>query len=201
MAHGQIHQQYLIKGWLIIVPLGIIMFLVVLGRNVQHPLLYPLLLYINYLLCFIIDPDCDQLSLTIAEGTALRASKKFYLGFIGAVFVSSSFIYAYIIGLFGGHRSWASHGWLVGTIGRMIFYNTIPYFIILNIYSYGLTHWNWMLSINMYSSFFMNIWFIPYVVTQFIAWNIGDGIHLILDTNWAKGILYTPLKTQRGNDG
>jgi len=147
-------------------------------------------------LCEIIDPDNDQLSITISEGTVLRFTRRFYIGFLGALFVSYSFLYAYIIGLFGGHRSLASHGWFIGTIGRMIFYN-IPFFIFMNvIYLYG-TFQGWFDKESFYEIFKFEVWVYPYLQSQFVAWFIGDATHLILDTEWAKGILYTPTMTKR----
>ena len=76
----------------------------------------------------------------------------------------------------------------------MIFYN-IPFLLsFYGVYSYGLINWRWNPSINMYNSFAMEKWYPQYVISQFIAWFIGDGIHLILDTKWAKGRLYDPNK-------
>lgn len=196
MADGRTHFKYLRKGWYIIIPLGVFMFL--FGGY-----LYPLFLYLNFFLCRYIDPDDDQKSLTGSEGRTLRESRKVYMGFLGALFVAYGFVYAYIAGLFGGHRSWFSHGIgkrgmrviSTGTFGRIIFYN-IPLYIFLNtFYSLAITHWGWSTSVNLWKSFYMNIWFVPYIVTQLVAWFIGDTIHLILDTEWAKGTLYDPSKT------
>jgi len=33
----------------------------------------------------------------------------------------------------------------------------------------------------------MNMWLIPYIVTQFISWTIGDAVHL-----WADDMLNVP---------
>jgi hypothetical protein len=44
----------------------------------------------------------------------------------------------------------------------------------------------------------MDFWFVPYMISQFLIWIIGDGIHLILDTELAKGTLYFP---NAGNTG
>ena len=197
MASGDVHHNYLRKGWAVAFPLSILMYLMMLSENVSYPYLYGIFSVVNYLLCELIDPDNDQLALTLADGIALRLSRKFYLGFIGAIFVSYNFLYAYIAGLFGGHRSWFSHGWIVGTLGRMIFYNSLLLFIFYNIYSFGILKWGWQTNISLYQYFYMNIWLKPYLITQFIMWNIGDGIHLLLDTSWAKGRLYKPKKSIR----
>ena len=123
MADGITHHKYLNAGWYIIIPIGIIITAFLYVLETKYFLLYPIFFYINYLLCNIIDPDADQIGVTSSEGIVLRSTKKFYLGFFGAIFVSYTFIYAYLIGLVGGHRSVFSHGWGIGTIGRMIFYN------------------------------------------------------------------------------
>ncbi len=190
MADGITHNKYLRMGWYIIIPLGLILWITTSYFENSNSFLYVLFLYINFLLCEIIDPDADQLSLTSAEGRVLRFTRKFYLGFFGALFVAYTFIYAYIIGLFGGHRSPLSHGVLIGTIGRMIFYNIPVMFLFYGIYSYGLVNWSWIPTVSVYHSFAMERWFPQYIVSQFTAWFVGDGIHLILDSEWAKGRLY-----------
>ena len=192
MADGVTHHNYLNKGWMIVFPLGIIIWIMNYSLGIEYNYLYPLFFYINYSACNIISPDADQIGVTSDEGIVLRTTKKFWIGFIGALFVSYSFIYAYIIGLVGGHRSFFSHGWVIGTIGRMVFYNIPLYCFLWSIYNYGIQNWNWVLSIGIYESTKMKIWLIPYLSMQFLAWFIGDGIHIILDSEIAKGILYVP---------
>ena len=46
----------------------------------------------------------------------------------------------------------------------------------------------------------MEKWFPQYVISQFTAWFVGDGIHLILDTEWAKGRLYEYKSTRKLKD-
>ena len=171
--------------------------MITLYYSLSYFYLYPVFFYINYMLCAIIDPDNDLFGMTLSEGIILRTTKKFYLGFFGALFVAYSFIYAYIIGLVGSHRSVFSHGWIIGTLGRMVFYNMPLYILLWNIYYYGIQNWEWTLSIGFYESSKMEIWLLPYLSMQFLAWFIGDGIHLILDLEVAKGILYTPKDSRR----
>lgn len=196
MADGITHHEYLRIGWLLIVPLGLFLgiFCYLL---VPYFYLYPMFFYLNYLLCNIISPDADQIGITSDEGIILRTTKRFWIGFFGALFVSYSFIYAYLIGLVGGHRSVFSHGWIIGTIGRMFYYNIPFYYFCWMFYLYGIRNWNWSLSIGLYESTKMEIWLSPYLLSQFLAWLVGDGIHLILDSKWAKGRLYTPKPSGR----
>lgn len=190
MASGDIHNRYLRLGWFVVFPLGAVIFVFGFIYDFDNFYLFPAFLYLNFLFCEIIDPDADQLGLTSSEGRVLRITRKFYIGLLGALFVSYTFIYAYIIGLFGGHRSFLSHGFLIGTLGRMVFYNAPLVSFFWGIYSYGLVNWGWNPSISVYESFAMNKWIPYYITSQFIAWLIGDTIHLILDSEWAKNKLY-----------
>jgi hypothetical protein len=194
MASGEIHSSYIQKGWSVVIPLGIVYtgFLYVYG--VKYFYLYPIFFYMNYSLCDVFNPDNDLISITSGEGIILRTTKKYWLGFLGALLVSYGFLYSYLIGLVGGHRSKFSHSMILGTLGRMIFYNFPGYIFLLNFYSYGIRNWGWTLTIGLYESCKMEIWLAPYLISQFLAWSIGDGIHLILDSEWAKGKLYTPTK-------
>lgn len=42
----------------------------------------------------------------------------------------------------------------------------------------------------------MSIWYVPYIFTRFVMLSLGDAIHLLLDTNMVKGILYTPVTSR-----
>lgn len=184
---------------MLVLGLGIIFWLITFGLEWEYPYLYPIFLYINFLLCNVVSPDADQIGITSDEGIIMRTTKKinFIIGFFGILFVAYFLIYAYIISFLGGHRSPASHGHVIGTIGRIIFFNVPGYWFLLNFYSYGLTHWNWVTSIGLYESTKMEIWLFPYMSMQFVGWLIGDEIHLLLDTKWAKGKLYFPKQNKQ----
>ena len=201
MADGHTHVKFLRYGWVFIVPTGIILFLVFAFFSIKYAILYPIFFYTNYFLCEFIDPDADLVGMTTSEGRVMRGTKRYWLGFLGAVFVAYGFIYAYIVGLFGGHRSRASHGFIVGTVGRILFYNAPLFFIFHFFYGYGLSNWGWTSTIGVYASFGMEVWLLPYLSTQFLAWFFGDGIHLILDSKWSRGKLYTPTGNSRRDDG
>lgn len=195
IADGVTHREYLNKGWFFIFPLGL---LICIFSNSSYWYIYLLFTYYNYYWCRYIDPDSDLSVFTHSEAGAVSDLKKIniFLGLFGAFFAGYSFVYSYIAGIFGGHRKPFSHGWVIGTIGRMIFFN-IPLFLALTYFNnYAVTNWGiengWTKSI--WFNLYMGVWFFPYIVTQFISWNVGDGIHLILDTEWAKGVLYKPKK-------
>lgn len=197
MAPGIIHHEYYRK----IIPFAILLGILetaLIGLYLYkytNPFIYFVFYCINYSLGYVIDPDNDQLSLTLSEGIILRETKKFHVGFFGACHVSYWFIYAYLIGLVGGHRSKYSHGWFIGTFFRIIYFN-IPIVIIFNlICNYGILNWNWEIKnvLDIWNIFHLSIWLFPYLISQFTSWFISDGMHLILDTEWAKNKLYTPI--------
>ena len=51
--------------------------------------------------------------------------------------------------------------------------------------------WHWTGSI--YFDLYLDVWLVPVLVGQFMAWTITDATHLLLDTEWAKFRLYTPI--------
>jgi hypothetical protein len=186
-ASGEVHEKYLRAwGWYIAIFLAVVAFFLS-GYN----WLYPAFILYHFVLCEFHSPDLDQIGLSKDEGDILRTFKKLKIGLAGAVIVAWWFIYAYFIGLLGGHRSWASHGWVIGTIGRIIFFN-IPFAVFLaGWHLYGVANWGYDLWSEIgWGYFYMDKWLSTYLVCQFVSWNIGDGIHLILDTEWAKGRLY-----------
>ena len=93
MADGVTHDRYIRLGWYLIFPLGGFIFLLAILLKLENSILYPVFLYLNYLQCHIINPDNDQPSLTLAEGIVLRVSKRFWMGFFGALFVCYSSMY------------------------------------------------------------------------------------------------------------
>jgi hypothetical protein len=197
MADGITHDKYVRKGWYFIIPFGVLLTIVGYAAKWGDPYLYPLFLYINYVQCHVINPDNDQLGVTLAEGIVLRVTRRVWMGFFGALFVAYSFIYAYLMGLLGGHRTWASHGWVIGTMGRMLYFSILPLGVLFyNVYLYAIAHWGAPQGAT-FESIFLWRYTKIYFLTQFMAWNVGDGIHLILDTEWAKGRLYVPTKTRR----
>jgi len=153
----------------------------------------------NYWLCRLLDPDLDMLGETTSESTGIRMLRRIPL--IGwlllAFWVSYTTFYAAIISSFGGHRSWLSHGLIVGTVFRMIFFN-IPMwtFIYWERIRAGRT-WDFSQS---YIDWNMDSWLVPYYLSQFLLLNLGDAIHLLLDTGIVKGILYVPESFKKGNN-
>jgi hypothetical protein len=198
MADGITHDLYLRKNWIVIIPLGIFLFL--LKMKEPYAYLYPLFLYWNYNLCRYINPDDDLFSLSLAEGLILRTSKKYYLGFFGALLVADKFMYAYIAGLFGGHRSLFSHGLLIGTIGRMLFYNIQAYVVAIFLYSNGSLYWDWQPVASVQFLFYFDQWGVIFLTMQFAAWFYADAVHLILDSEYAKGRFYDPKKIKTYKD-
>ncbi len=207
MADGKTHEVYQKRGWILIVPLGIFLFVV------TSDILYTLFLYFNYSLTDFIDCDTDHPMMTKGEYDALRKFKnmslgafvpggrrfsklnrilsRFNLGLVGALLVAWMQIYHYISAIFGGHRSWFSHGHIIGTIGRMAWFNTPISYFLWNMVSYAIVVWEhppW--SEIGWNYFWMLYWIPPYLITQFLAWVIADEIHLLLDSNWSKGRLY-----------
>lgn len=183
LADGITHELFLRKGWYAVIPIGAILLFSTFN------FLWPVLLYFNFLICDFLDPDADQLGWTKSEGDLMRTLRRFKLGLLGILWVNHWMIYAEIIRGLGGHRSWASHGWVIGTVGRMIWFNIPIAGFFYGFYLYGLSKWN-LLTFDVigWRYFHMDVWLIPYLVTQLISWLIGDGIHLVLDTEWFKKI-------------
>lgn len=140
---------------------------------------------VNWQLTKYVTPDSDFPTLTTGE-YALVADAKKRFGWIGGFFAtlwnSWWMIYGYIC---GKHRSWYSHGWGIGTIGRMIHMN-IPI-------AYNAYYMEWYIYITTNSYLYNFVY--GYLLSQFLAWFWADAVHLILDTKWAKGKLYKPKKS------
>jgi hypothetical protein len=147
----------------------------------------------NYWLCRFSSPDLDHITINLDEGEGMRFLEKiWFIGWIlRALWLSYTTLYAGIILAFGGHRSVMSHSLILGTGLRIIFLN-IPFYFILD-YWYGIDI--------AYVKFGMDKWIIPYFVAQGVLWTLGDAIHLLLDTEIVKGILYKPESSRKGNNG
>ena len=149
----------------------------------------------NYWLCRLIDPDLDHASLSLAEGTGMRFFDNiWFVGWIlRAFWMGMTAMYSGIILQFGGHRSFFSHSLPVGTIGRIIFFNApiFYFFYWKEINEVGIFTWS-----NMYYRWNMQIWLIPFYFSQFVMLSIGDAIHLLLDTEIVKNVLYVPETTR-----
>lgn len=150
----------------------------------------------NYWLCRLIDPDLDHASLSLAEGTGMRFFDNiWFVGWIfRAIWMGMTAMYSGIILQFGGHRSFFSHSLPVGTIGRMIFFNAplFYFFYWKEMTDVGVFIWS-----NMYDRWDMQIWLMPFYLSQFIMLSIGDSIHLLLDTEFVKNVLYVPETSKR----
>lgn len=194
MADGDTHQRYMRAwGWPLVPIIAIALFILS-----QYDILYLIFPAINYVLCDFISPDLDQLGLTKDDGDMMRTARKYRIGLLGAFSVMWWFLYAYIISWFGGHRSWASHGVIVGTIGRVVFFNIPIAALLFIVYDYGVLHAGWPTWSQIgWRYFYMDVWVKPYLISQLTVWLLGDGIHLILDTEWAKGKLYEPNKNRK----
>jgi len=215
MADGKTHEVYLRKLWPVILLLSIVIGLI--GRNLLYTVFLILNFSICDILdpdadqLGLTKSEGDALrtakrlrigfigALWIAWwflyayiiGVYGRKKEEIPWKFKGGVARIVIFIYRNTVGLFRGHRSPASHSLVLGTIIRMIWFN-IPLFVLFVFLEYyGLRHWwkndypyfmsavHWNLS--------MNMWLIPYIVTQFISWTIGDAVHL-----WADDMLNVP---------
>jgi len=171
--------------------------LLLFKNNFIGLVLFNLFFIINYALGEnFIGNDLDLISINGEDGRMLAVGKKnFFLGLIGLFFMLWWTIYAWLILFVGGHRSWASHGILIGTLGRILWFN-VPLVILLNgIYGFGVTRWGW--TSNFGYELFLDIWILPYLISQFLAWIITDLTHLLLDSSWAKFRLYTPNTTEK----
>jgi hypothetical protein len=70
---------------------------------------------IGYWLHRWIDPDLDQIAITSAEGRMMRE-----IPVLGSLLVGWTTLYAWVMKLFGGHRSPITHFPVIGTLVRMV---------------------------------------------------------------------------------
>ena len=192
MADGATHYKWYKLGIIPSLTVGLL-FSLLLGDPVFFFVLYT----VNYALGSVVEPDLDQISVTSSEGRFMRFTKKigFVIGIFGAIWVGWWTIYAYVI---GGHfaktgrkRNPKSHGFEIGTIGRIVWFN-LPFAAIIAgvCWYYGWKDW--------YYQIYGDIWMKPYFLSQFLALSFSDGIHLFLDTEFAKGRFYTPVEYSHG---
>jgi hypothetical protein len=183
MADGVTHYRWYKLIFIpIAIPTGVGLFLVLhlmYSKWDINPYIFFLFYLLNYFMARFIDPDLDQIGLTNAEGRMISKKGGFVLSFVGALNASYWFMYAWGIGWVGGHRSFFSHGWIIGTLIRMVYFN-IPVGILLDWiikrFTISVT-WNGLW-----------VWVAPYFVGQFCAWFLTDGTHLFLDTEFFKKI-------------
>jgi hypothetical protein len=191
MASGEIHHLWYRRIFFpVVLPFSIVTSVFLINSKINSILFFAFC-FIQCWLANFIGPDLDLPGLNDDDGRMMRFGKKInpILTIFGYTTVAYWFFYSWIISLFGGHRSFASHGFGIGTILRIIYFN-IPIFIGLFFgYKYGVfgTGGIWFAT-------YMDIWFLPYLLSQFGVWLITDSTHLMLDKKWAKGNLYTPIK-------
>jgi uncharacterized metal-binding protein len=189
MSSGNIHHLWYKRIFFpIILPAIIITTLLSISLKINFVLIF-LFGFIQYWLASFIGPDLDLPGLNDDDGRMMRFGKKTFPLFtiFGYITTAYWFFYAWLIGLVGGHRSIFSHGVLIGTIGRIIYFN-IPIFLGLYfLYRYGMRNWNWS---NPSYELYLDVWILPYILSQFIIWSLTDSLHILLDGRWAKGRLY-----------
>jgi hypothetical protein len=194
MAGGETHHLWYKKIFIpIVIPISLLVTAGLFWFKINiNPSLFLGFCFIQYWLAGFIGPDLDLPGLNDDDGRMMRFGKKLnsLLTIFGYLTVAYWFFYAWIIGLIGGHRSKFSHGIIIGTIGRIIYFN-IPIFLGLFFFArYGIAHWNW---INPFYELYGDMWILPYLLSQFVVWNITDETHLILDSEWAKGKLFKTI--------
>lgn len=111
MPNNKVHHSY----WKIFFPLAVLLSVAV--GVVMWDIYAGLLVFAGYLLGAICDPDLDQISITGAEGRAMRQ-----FGLLGVLYSAYWMPYAYLI----PHRSWVSHSIGISTAIRLIYLMLIP---------------------------------------------------------------------------
>jgi hypothetical protein len=145
--------------------------------------LYPLFYWIGNFL----EPDSDLISLSSSDGAMLRLRQiNIIIGFWGLLLAIWSMIYAWII---NKHRSFWSHSIFVSTVIRVIWWNIPIFFILSQIAFYN--HWIFE---EMFYQAYSEYWIYGYFLAMFSALFFSDCIHIVLDTEAAKGTLYQTVK-------
>lgn len=186
MADGATHEMYRQKNTKYAMSLSAVFSVLLFSVNPILSVAFFPFSFVNWKITKYVTPDSDMAGLTIGEWTAISDFKErfgWFGGLLATIWNSWWMIYSYIS---GHHRSWYSHGWGIGTIGRMIHMNIpIAYVIFYN---------GWQVFI-FYDKNIQMI-FLSYLLSQFYTWFYADAIHLILDTEWAKGRLYKPKRSR-----
>jgi hypothetical protein len=179
MPAGPVHYRYYRNfGWPTVVILSLVVLeygLLIDRINIGWYLEFLFWLYPHYLSGMIIGPDSDQIGITTSDGIILR---KF--GFLGVLIFTYWTLYAGLIryfdkvfhmgGKFGGHQSKLSHSLVPGTLIRMVFID----------FPFAATFWLFnkfaMRTISVSSADIL-----VFLLAQFVALAISDGIHIWLD--------------------
>jgi len=117
---------------------------------------------VGYLLHLAVEPDSDQISLTIMDGRMMR---KF--GIFGVLWVMYWMPYAFVF----PHRSFLSHAPVVSTIIRLV-YLSIPVVVL-----------SW------YTGYFNKtniVYIFPAIMGTVVGLSFADTIHFVLDTKLFK---------------
>lgn len=209
MADGKTHEVYLRIFWKSVIAIAGFSF--ILTRDFY----FPLFILLNFAFTEVVSPDLDHFVQNKDESDAKTMSRnmslalllpkdkfkknhklrrfleKINLGLFGALFSGWSEVYEYFGWLAGGHRSWWSHYPVIGTLTLMVWFN-LPLFCALSLLDVSvIIFWSdptWQGLGWQY--FWMEDWLWIYLWAQFFVWNFTNGVHLILDTEWAKGRLY-----------
>lgn len=196
MASGKVHLEYHNKAIPIVVILSIIeaMFLSAIKFPDFSPIVYLVVHFIYYVFIgeHFIGPDNDILGLSSSDGRMLEWRKKSI--FIGFIFLIYFFWWTTYSWLIWKHRSIWSHGIFIGTLGRFIWV-LLPFVPTINFIG---TSMGWTLS-QYYYEFYAEYYLVSALLAIFMSMFWSDLVHLILDSDSAKGTLYIPETEKRRN--
>ena len=209
MASGKVHEKYVRVWWYPVIAISAASYILTLNAY------YPLFILLNFGLTEFISPDLDHIMQTKDQLDAKTMSRKvslalllpkrkfkknnklrkflekINLGLLGALFSGWSEVYEYFGWIAGGHRAWFSHWAVVGTVTLMVWFNLPFAWIMYSLDIPIITVWGDPVWMGLgWEYFWMEDWLFIYLITQFIIWNFTNGVHLVLDTEWAKGRLY-----------
>lgn len=206
MADGKTHVKYHNLFWFPSLILSLFSSFLFFRHNIFILCLFNAFFILNYWLAEnFVSPDLDLISISGQDGRMIGSGKYisnslgkgylskivgFFVGIPGLLFSQHSSNYSYAMQFFGGHRNFWSHSFIISTIGRIIWFNLLVFIGLGLIYSFGVTVWEWSGTFSY--DLFLDIWLLPYLSAQFLAWLISDSIHLFLDTEFWKG--YTQNK-------